>query len=331
LKKVLLECKIHQDGVDLLTESDIVAEVIGPVPDHDRVQEILGDGADALITSSALQVTEAVMAASPQLQVVGRPGVGVDNIDLAGASRQGVVAVYTPDAPTESTAEHTVALLLAVAKRIRIGDKVIRESGFKERRTYVGTEVLGKTLGIVGLGRIGSRVAEICSQGLGMRLIGYDPYVSPAQGTTMNVQVYDNLADVLREADFLTIHTPLNNDTRGLLGAEELALLKPTAYLINASRGPIIDEDALLEVLREGRIAGAGLDVYDVEPIPYPHPLLELENVVLTPHIASFTEDGLRKMGVIVAQQVLMALSGERPQFVANPNVWEQGARMEQH
>ncbi len=325
MKKVLLETPIHPDGVRLLTGQ---VEVVGPIPDHARVIELLRGGMHGLITSSALPVTAELMASAPLLEAVGRPGVGVDNVDLAGATAAGVIAVYTPDAPTESTAEHAVALMLALAKQVRHGDLTIRAAGFKHRRDYVGVELLGKILGVVGLGRIGRRVAEICGKGLGMRVLGYDPYLAPEQVRALGAEPCPDLDAVVREADFLTVHTPLVAQTRGLIGARELALMKPTAYLINVARGPIVDEQALLETLRAGRIAGAGLDVFDVEPIPYPHPLLELDNVVLTPHLASFTEDGNRKMGIGVAEQMLKALRGERPDFVANPEVLVRGTRV---
>ncbi|NLS77230.1 MAG: hydroxyacid dehydrogenase [Chloroflexi bacterium] len=325
MKKLLLETGIHRDGLSLLAGQ---VEVIGPIPDHAKVREILRGGVHGLITSSALPVTEELMASAPLLEAVGRPGVGVDNVDLAGATNQGVLVVYTPDAPTESTAEHAVALMLALAKQVRPGDITIRAAGFKHRREYVGVELLGKTLGVVGLGRIGRRVAEICGKGLGMRVLAFDPYLTAAQAQALGVEPRAELESVVREADFLTVHTPLTEGTRGLIGARELALMKPTAYLINVARGPIVDEGALLETLRARRIAGAGLDVFDVEPIPFPHPLLELDNVVLTPHLASFTEDGNRKMGVGVAEQMLKALAGERPDFLANPPVWARGTRV---
>lgn len=327
MKKVILEAAIHPDGLARLQKE---VEVIPPPANHEELAKIMqAQAAEGLITSSALKVTAPFLASVPALQVVGRPGVGVDNVDLAAATAAGVVAVYTPDAPTESTAEHAIALLLALAKQVRNGDQIIRASGFRDRRAYVGTEVMGKTLSILGLGRIGRRVAEIAHAGLKMRCLAYDPYVKSEDATALGIELSDNLEQVLAEADFLTIHTPLLPATRGMIGADELALLKPTAYLINVARGPIVDETALLNTLRAGRIAGAGLDVFAIEPIPYPHPLLQLENVILTPHIASFTDDGLRKMGVTVAEQVLAVLRGEQPAFVANLDIWQHARRGE--
>lgn len=326
MKQVLLECSIHEDGVKLLKKE---VEVIGPIPNHTEVIALLKKGVHGLIVSSALPVTEELMAASPLLEAVGRPGVGVDNVDLPGATNQGVLAVYTPDAPTESTAEHAVALIMALAKRVVAGDGAIRRSGWAERGKLLdGMELLGKTLGVVGLGRIGGRVAEICGRGLRMKVIVYDPYITQEQAAACGAQLVSDLPGLLRQSDFVTVHTPLNDRTRGMIGAKELALLKPTAYLINTSRGPVVDEEALLAVLRAKQIAGAGIDVYKQEPIPFPHPLLELPNVVVTPHIASATQDGMWKMGVVVAEEMLAALRGDKPRFIANPQVWERGTRV---
>ena len=319
MKQVVLETPIHPDGIKVL---DGQVEIVGPLPDQGQVLQALRDGAQALIVSMALKVTDAIMAAAPGLEVVGRPGIGVDSVDIDAATRHGVMVVNTPDGPTESTAEHAVALLLALAKRIQLGDTDIRQAGFANRGSHVGVEVFGKTLGLVGLGRIGKRVAEICALGLKMRVLGYDPYVSPQQVADLGVEMVSDLDTIIREADFLSLHTPLVPETEGLIGARELAMMKPTAFLINVARGPIVDEDALLETLRAGRIAGAGLDVYKEEPLPFPHPLLELENVVVTPHIASATTDGRRRMGTAVAEQVLIALQGEQPPFLVNPEVW---------
>jgi phosphoglycerate dehydrogenase-like enzyme len=171
-------------------------------------------------------------------------------------------------------------------------------------------------------------VAEICSRGLRMKVIVYDPYITQEQAAACGAQLVSDLPGLLRESDFVTIHSPLNASTRGMIGAKELALLKPTAYLINTSRGPVVDEDALLAALRAKQIAGAGIDVYKQEPIPFPHPLLELPNVVVTPHIASATQNGMWKMGVVVAEEMLAALRGDKPRFIANPQVWGRGTRV---
>jgi D-3-phosphoglycerate dehydrogenase len=183
---------------------------------------------------------------------------------------------------------------------------------------------LGKTLGIVGGGRIGSRLASLCSSGFDMRVMLYDPYLTPAQAIACGGDLCSSLEQVLRESDFVSIHTPLTPETRGVIGARELGWMKPTAFLVNTSRGPVVDEPALIEALQERRIAGAGLDVFEREPPDSDSPLFAMDNVVLSPHMASFTDEGRYRMGVTVAEQVLEVFRGQRPQFLANPDVWEQ-------
>lgn len=262
----------------------------------------------------------------PNLKVLARPGIGVDTIDLAAATARGILVINTPDGPTESTAEHTVALLLAVAKRVTLGDMQLRR-GEISRPDLRGTEVRDRVLGVVGYGRIGRRVAEICSQGLKMRVLAYDPYVMESTVVQPGVEIVNNLAELLAQADVVTLHVPLTLQTRPLLGERELRLMKPGSYLINASRGPVVDEAALIRVLAEGHLAGAGLDVFDPEPPLPDNPLLQMTNVVLTPHIASYTDRGLEAMMHGVIDQILLILQGERPPFLVNPAAWPGRAR----
>jgi D-3-phosphoglycerate dehydrogenase len=262
----------------------------------------------------------------PNLKVLARPGIGVDTIDLAAATARGILVINTPDAPTESTAEHTVALLLAVARRVALGDMQLR-GGEISRPDLRGTEVRDRVLGVVGYGRIGRRVAEICSQGLKMRVLAYDPYVAESALVQSGVEIVNNLAELLAQADFVTLHVPLTPQTRPLLGERELRLMKPGSYLINASRGPVVDEAALIRVLTEGHLAGAGLDVFDPEPPLPDNPLLQMTHVVLTPHIASYTDRGLEAMMHGVIDQILLILQGERPPFLVNPAAWPGRAR----
>ncbi len=256
-----------------------------------------------------------------RLRVVARRGIGIDNVNLADATERGIAVVNTPDAPTESTAEHTVALLLAIAKRVVAGDISLR-GGEIERTQLLGTEVRGRVLGVVGCGRIGSRVAEIASQGLRMRVISYDPYVDWSAVCVPELETVDSLDALLTEADFVTLHTPLVLETRGMIGQAELRKMKPGAYLINASRGGVLDERALVEVLREGHLSGAALDVFDPEPPAPDNPLLEMANVVATPHIGSYTETGTSAMDIGAVRQVLQVLRGERPANLMNPRAW---------
>lgn len=276
-------------------------------------------GSAAAIISALVRADGAWMdRAGATLRAIARPGIGVDNIDIAAATERGILVINTPDGPTESTAEHAVALLLALAKQVVAADRRFREEGWNAARLR-GVEVRGKTLGIVGLGRIGRRVAQICRQGLGMRVAAYDPLAPAEVFTALDVARADTLDNLLPQSQVLTLHCALTPETRGLIGARELALLPQGAWLINVSRGAVVDQAALIDALATGRLAGAGLDVFDPEPLPDDHPLLRLPNVILTPHIASFTDDGVRAMHLGAAEQVVRLLRGERPPHIVNP------------
>jgi D-3-phosphoglycerate dehydrogenase len=257
----------------------------------------------------------------PGLKLIARSGIGVDGIDIPAATERGILITNTPDAPTESTAEHAVALLLAIAKRVMVGDMQLRGADLP-RSAMIGTEVKGRTLGVVGYGRIGRRVAEICALGLRMRVLAYDPFfaetVTPPEGVTF----INDLDTLLAQADFVTLHTPLIPETHHLISERELGLMKPGSYLINASRGPVVDEAALIEALQTGHLAGAGLDVFDPEPPEPNNPLLKMTNVVLTPHIASSTQTGLSAMINGAVDQILQVLAGQRPIHLVNPDAW---------
>jgi D-3-phosphoglycerate dehydrogenase len=260
--------------------------------------------------------------AGQSLKVIARHGIGVDNVDLAAATERGILVVNTPDAPTESTAEHAVALLLALAKQVVAGDRNLRGTANISHHRLQGTEVRGRTLGVVGFGRIGRRVAEICKQGLQMRVIAFDPYITPGQAEAMGVEAIDSLETLLDHADFLSLHPALSPETRHLISRPELRRMKPTAFLINVSRGPVVDEVALIEALESGQLAGAAMDVFDPEPPAPDNPLFRLPNVVATPHISSFTDLGRQAMSLGAVEQTLQVLRGERPPFLVNPEAW---------
>ena len=263
----------------------------------------LGD-AVALVVRSATRVDEEMIAAAPMLEVIGRAGVGLDNIDLESAEARGIVVVNAPDATTISAAEHTMALLLAQARRIPEADASLR-AGHWERSALQGVELYGKTLGILGLGKIGEHVAER-GAAFGMRIIAYDPIVSEEHAEAIGVEL-TSLDDVLAEADFLTIHAPRTAETEGLIDAEALAGMKPTARIVNVARGGIVDEAALAAAVAEGVIAGAAIDVYEVEPTTE-SPLFELSQVVVTPHLGASTHEAQHRAGTSVVEAVLSAL-----------------------
>jgi D-3-phosphoglycerate dehydrogenase / 2-oxoglutarate reductase len=302
--KVVIAEKIAESGIETLRESCDVLVAVGA--DRAELMSELRD-AEGLVVRSATQVDAELLAAAPALRVIGRAGIGVDNIDIPAATEAGIVVVNAPQANIISAAEHALALLLSQARNIPRADGTLR-SGVWDRSSFQGVELHGKTLGVVGLGRIGTLVAQR-ALAFGMHLIAYDPYVSEDRARRLGVEMVD-LDTLLARADFITIHLPMTPDTVGLLGKEALAKVKPGVRIINAARGGILDEDALAEAIREGRVAGAALDVFAVEP-PSDSPLLQMEQVVVTPHLGASTAEAQDKAGTDVAEAVAAALRGE--------------------
>ena len=313
---VVLSEPIHRAGLAVL---EAAAEVrVIPEPTQATLRQAIAD-ADAVIVR-LFPLTAELMAVAPRLRVIGRHGAGLDNVDLAAATKRKIPVVYVPRTHAVSVAEHTLTLILAVARRLPELDDAVRRGKFHLRNQIFGTELNGKTLGVIGLGNIGRLVAEKCRNAFGMRVLGYDPFLAPDLPVPA-----DRVADLdvlLRESDVITLHVPLTPQTRSLLGARKLALLKPTALVINTSRGEVIDEKALAEALHARRIGGAAVDVYTTEPPPSDHPLLSAPNTVLTPHAAAHTEEALQRMAVSIADDVLAVLRGERPAHLANPDVY---------
>jgi len=310
--RVLVTEKIAQSGLDLLArvghEVD-VQEGLSPEQLLDVVP-----GAHALIIRSATQVTADVLAAGSSLQVVGRAGVGLDNVDVDSATERGVMVVNAPTSNILSVAEQAMALLLAQARNVPQAHAAL-VAGRWERSKWEGVELHGKVLGVVGLGRAGSLVAQR-AHAFGMELIGYDPFVSPERAKAMGVRIV-NLEELVAEADFVTIHTPKTPETVGLFGRDLLAKAKRGIRIVNTARGGIVDEEALADAIREGTVAGAGLDVFAKEPCTE-SPLFELPQVVVTPHLGASTEEAQDKAGVTIAEQVLLALSGDFVPYAVN-------------
>ena len=312
MARVLVTEKIAQSGLDLLArvghEVD-VQEGLSPEQLLDVVP-----GAHALIIRSATQVTADVLAAGSSLQVVGRAGVGLDNVDVDSATERGVMVVNAPTSNILSVAEQAMALLLAQARNVPQAHAAL-VAGRWERSKWEGVELHGKVLGVVGLGRAGSLVAQR-AHAFGMELIGYDPFVSPERAKAMGVRIV-NLEELVAEADFVTIHTPKTPETVGLFGRDLLAKAKRGIRIVNTARGGIVDEEALADAIREGTVAGAGLDVFAKEPCTE-SPLFELPQVVVTPHLGASTEEAQDKAGVTIAEQVLLALSGDFVPYAVN-------------
>jgi len=282
--------------------------------------------ADAIIVEGATFVTGEVMdRIGPSLRIIARPGIGVDRIDLAEAKRRGIMVVNAPDGPTESTAEHAIALMLNLCKQVMVNDRVLRSGQpFPPlREVRPGFEVAGAVLGLVGLGRIGSRVAAIAGV-LGMKVLAFDPFVAPERASVLDVELVSSLAELLPRAQIVSLHCPATPETYHIMNAETLNLMPEGSYLINAARGALIDETALLAALRSGHLAGAALDVFDPEPPMANHPLFTLPNTICTPHIASHTTASVQRMHVMACEQVAMALRGECPTNLVNAEVWGQ-------
>lgn len=260
--------------------------------------------------------------AGPELKMVVRHGVGYNAVDVPAATQRGILAAYTPDGPTECTAEHAVGLMFAVAKCIVKADRYLRTNQPYTRADLRGTELFGQTLGVIGYGRIGRRVTEMCALGIRMDVLVYDPFLPPAVELPGTVRRVDSLEEILQTVDFLTLHTPLMPETYHLIGEPQLRMMKPDAILVNASRGPVVDEKALIRVLQEGHLRGAGIDVFEIEPPEPDNPLLHMDNVVVTPHSAANTIQGSYRMSMGVVDQVLQVLAGERPTFLIDPAAW---------
>jgi glyoxylate reductase len=278
-------------------------------------------GCDAIVPMGSHPIPGTVIAAAPRLRVIALAAVGYNLIDVAAATRRGVLVTNAPGVLTETTADLAWALMLAVARRLPEGDRFVRAGRWSGVywSLMMGADVHGATLGVVGLGRIGRAVARR-AQGFDMRVLYHKRTRDPEAEAGLGVQ-YRTLAELLREADFVVLTVPLTAETRHLIGAPELAMMKPTAFLVNVARGPVVDEGALVEALRAGRLAGAGLDVFEEEPKIHPG-LLGLENVALTPHIGSASRATRLKMATLAAENCVAALEGRRPPNLVNPEAW---------
>ncbi len=317
MARVLVTEEIAESGLQALRDAGHEVDVqLGLSPD-DLLKTV--PGAAALIIRSATKVTAEVLAAGTQLQVVGRAGIGLDNVDTAEATKRGVMVVNAPQSNIVSAAEHAIALLLAQARNVPQASSALRD-GRWERSKWEGVELFGKTLGIVGLGRIGALVAQRMA-GFGMRLVAYDPYISADRAKQLGCDLL-SLDEVMAESDFITVHLPKTPETMGLIGKELLAKAKPGIRIVNAARGGIVDEEALAEAVRNGQVQGAGLDVFATEPTTE-SPLFELDSVVVTPHLGASTAEAQDKAGITIAEQVQLALAGDFVPFAVNVNAAE--------
>src|ERR1700742_1970246 len=266
-------------------------------------------------------VHEQLLKRAPNLLVVSSNGAGFDPVDVDACTRAGVLVVNQSGGNAHSVAEHALGMLLTLSKRIIEADRALRRDRNVNRNALMGTEAEGRTIGIVGIGNVGRRIAELCRGLLRMNVLAYDPYLSKSEIAERGAQKVE-LDELLSRSDYVSINCPLDKKSRGMIGAKEFALMQPHAYFITTARGFIHDEDALLEALRSKKIAGAGLDVWSKEPPPPEHPLLQLDNVLASPHTAGVTHEARENMGRIAAEQILGAFDGKRPPRIINPEVW---------
>ena len=304
---------------DLVPTVAAACTILGPATDDDPYA-----GASTALAAvvGAARYGAAFMDRAPDLAVIARTGIGIDNIDVPAATKRGIAVCNTPDGPTISTAEHAVTLMLLVAKRVRAAEAALwtgTSSGYYSR--HAGIELEGKILGLVGFGRIARHVARI-ARGLGMDVEVFDPYVAAA-AIASPIRRVDTLGALLRTADVVSVHVPLTEASRGMFGAAQFDAMKRGAVFINTARGWLVDQDALLDVLEAGRLFGAGLDVTTPEPLPAGHPLLGRDDVVVTPHVASATADGKARILRTAFQEAIAVVEGRRPEHLINPEVWE--------
>jgi D-3-phosphoglycerate dehydrogenase len=297
--KILVVDKVSDTGLRPLREAGFVVEEragLNPA----ELREALS-GCAGLVVRSETKVTADLMDGAGSLRVVGRAGVGVDNIDVPAATARGIVVMNAPDGNTITTAEHTIALLIALARRVPQANSSLK-SGHWDRKTFVGVELQGKTLGIVGMGRIGRTVASR-ARAFGMKIVAFDPFVAPEQARDLEIELIP-LEEVFANADFLTIHTPLTPETRNIIGRDAFAAMKKGVRIINCARGGLVDESALLAAIKSGVVAGAALDVFEQEPPPIDHPLLMLDEVIATPHLGASTAEAQEGVAFTVAEQM---------------------------
>ncbi len=311
---ILIPDNVDSSAIELLQKVDTFqVNAPGKLSREDALAAVAN--AHAMIIRSAITADAELLNAAPNLKMIARAGVGVDNVDLQVATERGIVVMNTPDGNTISTAEFAFGLMLALARHIPFGDHSMRQ-GKWDRKAFMGVELRGKTLGIIGFGRIGQTVAKR-ALAFDMTVIAHDPFVNH---TDLNVQLVD-LDTLYSRADFITLHTVITDETRCMINAQSLAKMKPGVRIINTARGALIDDAALAEALNQGKVAGAALDVYHQEPPPQDHPLLNHPNVIHTPHLAASTSDAQIQVAVDAAQQVIDALTKGEYRNVVNPDV----------
>jgi D-3-phosphoglycerate dehydrogenase / 2-oxoglutarate reductase len=299
-------------------ENDSPDEAAAPIITAAHAYQI-GSARDEL--DRRFHVNRSLLGRMPNLLIVSTNGAGFDTVNIQDCTEAGVLVINQAGGNAEAVAVHVVAMLLALSKQIVQTNHALRKGNVRDRAEFTGNDVRGHTIGIVGLGNVGGKVARLCGGMLGMRVIAYDPYL-PAQTMAERGAVKVEIDELLRRSDYISINCPLTEETRGMIGSAQFALMQPHVYYINTARGFIHDERALFDALSTKQIAGAGIDVWDKEPPPREHPLLQLDNVLASPHTAGVTRETRENMGKIAAEQLIMTLDGKRPPRIVNPQVW---------
>jgi D-3-phosphoglycerate dehydrogenase len=312
--KILVSDPLSEEGIKILKDAREFQVDVKTDLKPDVLKETIKDY-DALIVRSATKVTKDIIGAAPNLKVIGRAGVGLDNVDLEAATQKGIIVMNTPAGNTISTAEHTMSMMLALSRNIPQANSSTRKGEWK-RSKFMGVELYGKTLGVVGFGRIGSEVARR-SLSFGMKVLAYDPFLSREVAQGLGVEVVE-LKDLLENSDYITVHTPLTDETRHMISTDEFAIMRQGVRVINCARGGIIDEAALVNAIKEGRVIGAAMDVFEKEPLPPESELLKFDNVVITPHLGASTEEAQVNVAIEVAEIVRDALLGRGIRNAAN-------------
>jgi len=297
-------------------------EILGPQDEPAPPNSVNGiETADAAIINALFPATDVLFRQYPNLRSVARPGAGYDNVDVPGATAQGVCVLRTPDAHSDTTAVFTITLMLNAIRRVKRGNAYLSEGQWLPLPGLDSMDINGATLGIIGLGRIGARVAEIALV-LGMRVIAYDPYIAQGRALAARTELIPDLDTLLRESDVVTLHVPLTDETRGMIDAAAIAKMKDGAVLVNCARGPVVVESALIDALQSEKLSAAALDVWNPEPPAPDNPLLQMDNVIATPHVASRTYGSQYRSRLSAVQQTLQVLKGEQPLGLVNTEVW---------
>lgn len=319
--KIVISHRLHDDGMAILEKAGANVVIIGSGKPQDMLSEL--KDADGVIIRIG-SIDKATMDECPNLKVIGRPGVGVDDVEVAGATELGIPVVIAPGANTRSVAEHAMAMIFACAKNMRICDKEMRKGNFSIRSEYKAFELYGKTLGLIGCGHIGKILAELAT-GIGMKVLVYDPFLKEEVVSGWGYGYRFDMKDILKEADAVSVHTPLTDETRGMIAEKELQMMKKTAILVNCARGGIIDETALVRALKEDWIQAAATDVVVHEPIQTDDPLFSCENLIVTPHMAGQTKEAASGVATLAAEGVLAVIRGEKWDKVCNPDAYKHG------